>query len=1142
MVTRRNAMQKNTRRTIRRSLGRYIAIVAIIALGAGIFVGLVGTKTDMVATAQHYTDEQDMFDLRLLSTYGWSAEDVEAVQAMDGVADAEGSIFLDVIGGYDGADKEVVYRLHAIPERINKVYLLGGRMPQAADEILVDGSNADDSVLGKTFTISSGNEEATLESLTTTTFTVVGYVSTPLYMDMSRGSTTLGNGSLEGYIYVPQDAFDMDYYTEIAVTIHGDYAVYSDAFTAAMERMAEQLEPAVTVLAQDRYITLRDEAQTEYQDGLKEYEDGLAEYETGRQEALDELAQALAELEDGQAQLDEQWAALEEGRQQIQEGQAQIDQGRQTLEQSKTDLLNGKVEAYDQLLQAHRALQENEKTVNDSLTQVQDGLVQLDDGIAQLEDGLSQLEEGLQMVELVVSALEISRDVLSDQLEAAQSAPVVDEILVDLLQEQLDQVEVKLAEYTAQKADLEDQLQTYTAQLEDLKVQRQELAQTEQTLLDAQEEIQAGYDQIGRKQEELDLQFASADAQIQAGEQELDQSQQTLDEKLQELEAGQTALEDAQKELDQGWTEYEEGKAQAEEELSQAEAELADAKVQLDDAKAQIDDMTDPEVYLLDRNTNVGYLAVDSNSDIVAGVSRVFPAFFLLVAALVCLTTLTRMIEEERTQIGILKALGYGNRTIIGKYLFYTGSAALVGCGVGVVVGSVVFPIILWHAYSIVLNLTPHIQLVLNWPLCLGVVAAYTALSMLVTWYCCRRTLAEVPAQLIRPKAPTPGKKIWMEHLPFWGKISFLNKVMFRNVFRYKQRLMMMLVGIGGCTALLLTGFGIGDSIQDINDYQFREVTTYDIQVYFSEDQDQQAQDTFCQAVDAQSILFYHQSTVDLEFDDKTSEVNLLAAGDQIRDHMDLHNGQEALGMPGLGQAYISTGVAEAMDVQVGDTITIRNADMQTVQLEVTGVFENYVYNYVLLRPESLEQAWGETPAQQMAFVTLREDQDAHAVGVSISEQAGVMNVSISQDLADQVGSMLEVLDMIVATVVVCAGMLAVIVLYNLTNISITERIREIATIKVLGFTSKETAAYVFKENLLLTAMGMVVGLGGGVLLLQFVMSQIKVDMVWFLTRLDWTSFLWAMVLTMLLACLVDFLLYFKLERIDMADALKSVE
>ena len=1143
MVMRGNVTGKTLFRSIRSSIGRYIAIVAIIALGAGMFVGLLSTKSDMIATAQKYTDDQNMFHLNLLNTYGWTDKEVEAILKLDGIKDAEGTITQDVIGKVNEDGEEQVYRLHAIPKSVDKVHLLGGRMPQRPDECLADGSHANDSVLGKQFILSDANDQETLDNISQKVFTVVGYVSTPLYMDMTRGTTTIGNGSLATYVYVPADAFTVDYYTQISVTLDGNYEVYSDALTEAMEAAEENFKPALQQLAQSRYETLKTDAQTEYEDGLKEYEQGFADYETGKQEAEEEFAKAEQELLDGQKEIDDNLAILEDGEQQLQDAKDTLLKSEKQLASSQKELADAKAEAYEQLAKAYDELMTNYKTALAGQQELTKGLEQIESGIAQIESGLEQIESGMVQLELVVGILNTSVEVSEKLLEVEKSSPLADEERIAKLEEELAGLYQKRDEYAAQKEEVLVTQAELTTQLEDLQQKREELLPQKETLDAAIAQIELGIMELESKQIQTENQFASAESKLESGLIQLEEGKKELAAQETKLQEGRTELEDAQATLDEGKAEFEAEKAKAEQELSDAKIELDDAKVKLDDAKEAIDSMTDPEVFILNRNTNPGYLAVESNSDIVQGVSRVFPAFFLLIAALVCITTLTKMVDEERTQIGVLKAMGYRSGAIMSKYLFYCGSAAILGCGLGVTAGSIIFPKILWFAYGLILNLTPKVELRLDVPLCLAVVLAYTTVSLLVTWYCCRKELKEVPAQLIRPKAPTPGKKIFMEYLPFWNKLSFLNKVMFRNVFRYRQRLLMMMVGIGGCTALLLTGFGIRDSIVDIVGYQYSEVTVYDMEVYFSEGQSQEQQDAIQEELrgDVDQMLFYHRSSVDLDFDHQTKPVDMIATDKDLQEFMHLQKNGKKLTMPKKGEIFLSIGTADAMGIKEGDTVTLRNPDLKEVSVKVSGIFENHVNNFLIILPQTLE-SWNEPLKQQMAIINVRDTQDVHEAGAKFSNMENVMAVSISQDIADQVGGMLEALDLVVVTVVVCAGLLAVIVLYNLTNISITERIREIATIKVLGFNSKESAAYVFKENLFLTALGAFVGLGGGIALLNFVMSQIKIDMVWFSARLNFLSYILAVVLTMVSACLVDFFLYFKLEKINMAEALKSVE
>ena len=420
----------------------------------------------------------------------------------------------------------------------------------------------------------------------------------------------------------------------------------------------------------------------------------------------------------------------------------------------------------------------------------------------------------------------------------------------------------------------------------------------------------------------------------------------------------------------------------------------------------------------------------------------------------------------------------------------------------------------------------------------------YTAAMLLASWYCCHKTLREVPAELIRPKPPTVGRKIILEKLPFWNRISFLNKVTIRNIFRYKQRLAMMLVGIGGCTALLLTGFGLRDTITGIADFQFGEVTVFDLQVYFAEHQSKEAQMAFASGLtgDVEDLLFYHQESVDIEANGTTRELYLMAADPKVANFVDFHSHGEPLAVPGKGEMLLTVGVAEAMGVEVGDEVILRNADMQSLTLTVSGIYENYVENYAVVTPETINAQWGAYPKEQMAMVKVADNRDVHEVSAKIANMTDVMNVSVSVDTADMVAGMMNALDLVVWVIVFCAGALAAIVLYNLTNININERIREIATIKVLGFNAGETGAYVFKENLVLTFAGVILGMPLGWWFLGFVIDRVKINMVWFQPKASPLAYVLAAVITIVSALIVDLIFYHKLDKINMAEALKSVE
>ena len=1089
VIMSRNAMRKNLRQSIVKSFGRYLAITLIIALGAGLFVGLLMTKTDMVATGQIFMDQQDMFDLRMISNYGWTDKYVREFSRLEGVADAEGIYYIDLIANREGSDQESVYRFYTIPDSVNRVALRGGRMPQRDDECLADGFRNDDSVLGTKITVSDSNDPDSLEKVVQKTFTIVGYVSSPLYMDMNRGTTSVGSGSLEDYFYVPKAALESDIYSEIHLRLDGSHRIYTDEYNDFLDAESDRLKPQAEQLCTERFLDVKEEAEEEYNDGYQEYLDGVKEYEDAKADAEKELADAEQELKDGEEELEKNRKKLIDGEKEIKDGREQIEEARGQIESARKELDT----QYAALKPQYDLVMQNIDGARAAVNSLKAAIDGCQSTIAQNEKKIEQLRQSLP------SEGEDPSGELSEE-----------------------EINRQITELEAANEQCRSQLQPYQAQYQQASAELEQMNQA----IAGMKAIQDGY------------------AAVDQGELKMWENETKLNNAEKKIAVGWGEWAKGRDELEEGWEDYEQAKQDAEKELADAEQELKDAEEELLDARDEIDSMDTPDLTILDRNSNVGYNNLDSSSDIVAGVSRVFPVFFILIAALVCITTMTRMIDEERTQIGTLKALGYTDREIMNKYLIYSGSGAVLGCALGIAAGSTIFPQILWKAYCIMLSIQPNVVLTVNWPLSLAVLVTYTAIMLFVTWWCCHKTLAENPAELIRPKAPEAGKQIFVEKLPFWKRISFLNKVTIRNIFRYKQRLAMMLIGIGGCTALLLTGFGLRDSISNVAAYQFENVTKYDMSVYFREEPSERQQDKFIKAVehDASNRMFYHQSSVEVDFDNRVKEVYLLSGGDEMTEFIDFHKGETPLSLPGKNQVLLSSGVAENLGIRQGDEVILRNSDLEELHLTVSDIYDNHVYNYAIVSPETITEQWGREPEYQMAFVCVKDGADVHALSAAISDLSFVMNVTVSEDVAATVGRMMDALDMVIWVIVFCAGLLAVTVLYNLTNININERIREIATIKVLGFNASETAAYVFKENLALTVVGTLLGLVFGKLLLIFVMSQIKIDMVWFTVLTEPVSYLWSIGLTLLSALVVDFVFYFRLDKINMAEALKSVE
>ncbi|MDO4292797.1 MAG: ABC transporter permease, partial [Eubacteriales bacterium] len=610
-----------------------------------------------------------------------------------------------------------------------------------------------------------------------------------------------------------------------------------------------------------------------------------------------------------------------------------------------------------------------------------------------------------------------------------------------------------------------------------------------------------------------------------------------------EISSREAELSEARTALSDGRREYEDGQRTL-------ARETAEAQEKIDDAREELGKLEKPEIYVLGRDTNVGYASYENDSSIVAGIARVFPFFFFLVAALVCMTTMNRMVEEQRTQIGVLKALGYSEASIMGKYLFYAGSAAVAGAVVGFLTGSVLFPSVIWTAYKIMYRMGDYMVL---WSVPLAVQSLAVALlcSMGTTCLTCRYELKSAAAELIRPRAPKSGKRIWLEHLPFlWNRLSFLTKVSIRNVFRYRQRFFMMVMGIGGCTALLLTGFGVKDTIADVGALQFGEIQLYDMSAtlknaYEPGDAREDAELSRTLEQDVQDWLAVSEKSVDITGTEGVRTASLVIPRDvrAAPDYVGLHTEEgEPVAWPGVGEAVLNDNLAKRCGIKTGDTIRLSVGDGEELEVRVTALCRNFISNYVYISPETWEEGIGTAPEYRSLYLHTAKGIRDRALAEKLLACDAVSTVSVNADMLNQVENMMGSLDSVVLLIILCAGALAFIVIYNLTNINITERIREIATIKVLGFYPRETSAYVFRENVLLTAIGAAAGLLGGIWLLHFVMARIDIDMISFQVRILPISYIRSVLLTFAFMLVVDVMMYVKLGKINMAESLKSVE
>ena len=977
-------LKKSTFREIRSSLGRYIAILAIVALGVGFFSGLKVTQEAMVKTTDKYLDAHNMFDYKLVSTLGFEDQDIKTLKSLDDAEAVEGSNSQDMLYHTDKDSEDRVLSIHTITKSVNTLGLMDGRMPKAKNECVID-HNLGKEMIGKYIILSSKNDKDSLKKFKYKKLKVVGTVVSPTYLNFERGTTTLGNGNVNGFAYVNSGSFDVDYYSEVYIALKEKYPIYSDAYKDYIDETEDRIDAALTAAGKPRHDRIVKKAMDEWKDGKKEYDDGLAEYESKRADSFAKLADARSELDNG-------WN-------QIENGQANLDC--------------------------------KEKELNEA--------------IPQLKTGIAQVEEGIKAAQ-------------------AYGQPTT--------------------ELEAKKAALQSKLTAANGGLSEIK-----------------------------------------------------KSRNTLNSKKAELNSGEA--------------EYKANYAKAVKEFNDAKADLDDAKAELDKSLKEIKDIKKADTYLLDRNTNVGYACFESDSQIVDGIAKVFPLFFFLVAALVCMTTMTRMVDEQRTQIGVLKALGYSNPAVMGKYLFYSGSASLIGSIIGFFAGSYIFPLVIWKCYGMMYDFSANILYVINWKLGFATTAAALVCAMGSTLFSIIGEIRETPAQMIRPKAPKSGKRILLERIPFiWNRLGFLKKVSLRNVFRYKKRFLMMILGISGCTALLVAGFGIRDSIQNIVNYQFDEIQTFQYSITFDKNMTEDRQKTFEKSTsdEYKNILYLGQSSADVLIGNNTKSISLLAINpddyDRAGEYVDLHTkAGDHVDFPETGEAVICSKLSRMYKLKVGDEITLRDSSMHKMKVKISGICENFIYNYIYISTDTYEKGFGSAPNMKTAYVLCDGDgDDAKASATAILDNDRVAAVSVNDEMRDRVNNMMKSLNYVVILVIVSAGALAFIVLYNLTNINITERVREIATIKVLGFRPRETSAYVFRENIILTAVSAIVGLIMGRALLEFIIRQINVDMISFDVRVTVISYCLSVIFTFVFAFIVNLVMHRKLENISMTESLKSIE
>lgn len=1208
----KNAMRKDFWREIQHTRSRFFSIMILVALSVAFLSGLKATAPDMKKTGDDYLDSLHLADIQVLSTLGLTDDDITSLRAQDKVEDAEGEYVIDAFASSDSLDA-VVKVLSLTGRGINEVLLRGGRMPARADECVVEENMLSlmNISIGDTITLTPGDDLS--DALAQDTYTVVGTVRSPVYLAVERGTSTLGSGTVKAYLYLPREAFTLDYYTAAYVRVSGAAemtAFYSD-YDDYIDAVIDELEPFGDARAQLRHDDLVDEATEKLDDAQKELDDAKAE-------ADEKLGDAQKELNDARRKLDDGWKDYYDGQQELKDARAELDDAKIELDDGEMQYLNGMEEYEDALDEYEKGRAEYE----DGLAQYEDGVKELESGEKELAAGRRQLESGERqlnsLAKTVTDALAGSGspyggapEKLLEDLGRGDSAAIaatdaalggmraqltggiakaqskIDEmqdqlVTVNTAIDQLSQIPPEymtpeqkqmLAEAQAAKPQLEAGIATAQATKAELEENLSQLNSISASSLAASKrELDDGWDEYYAGEAELD----AGRKELRDAKMELDDAKAQLDDAPAQLADAKKELSDARKKLDDGWKDYYDGEAQYADgvkELSDAYTELtdgerdyrkglreyadgkaeadekiADAQEKITDARRKVADIDSCEWYIFSRSYNPGYTGFGQDADRMANLASVLPIIFFLVAALVCLTTMTRMVEEQRVQIGALKALGYSRLSISWKYIGYGLLPSLVGGVLGLVIGYILFPKMIFTAYQIMYQM-PDIELHAYTDISLFSVLAAVACTTVATLWACLATLRETPASLMRPRTPKAGKRVFLEYIkPLWRRMSFIHKVTARNLFRYQKRFWMTVIGIGGCTALIIAGFGMRSSLLFTMSRQYDELFHYSAQVTLADNalpEERAAVEDFL-AGDSRVVNYIpcaaSSATVVTPSYSTTAYVEVMASDEigKVVDLFDYKSGDPiTMGDEGV---YIDQKLSELLKVSVGDTFFL-DGDVRG-DVTVAGIYEHYTGHFIYMTPGYYENALhadGEPNAYLLNFTS--DDTDTcNAVFEKLLDMSGVATTSRMRDTQDTYMHSMERVDFVVVIIILAAAALAMVVLFNLSNINITERQRELATIKLLGFYDGEVSAYVYRENIVLTVFGILMGCFMGHWLHIYLVRSTEIDLMMFGRQTAPSAYVYAAILTALFSLLVNVLAHFRMKKIDMVESLKSAE
>ena len=1073
---------KDIFREIKISLGRFLSILCIVAIGVAFFAGIKASAPDMKNSADTYFDKYNVQDIQVYSTIGLTKKDVAAIKKIKGVKSVQPSFSMDTLSQIDSTQMVIKVISYGIDQKMNKIRVVEGRMPERENECLVEASSATNKLygtfhIGDTIKLQSGTDEALSKSLKHTKYKIVGTCYNPNYLSYEKGSSNIGSGTVNSFIYIQNTNVLKDYYTEVDVCVKGakDLDCYSDEYFDVVDPVLKKIKKI-----SNKQIDAR----------IQSYQSELDEK---KQEATDKFKDAENQFNDAQNKIDS--------------GLSEIQSNELKLQNSKDQINQGWNEYY-----ANLQLLDNIPTLQNAIAQIEESEKKLPELLSQKE----QVENGLQQINaegdlntkrtLIQNAIDFI-DIALKKLENYPDSSDAETIRIklnekkELLQGQLSLIDQAIAK----KAELEAILPQIQSGIE---------------------QIQAGVAKKAELQSQLN--------QLLNAKNELNNAYVSLINGQAQYEDGVSKIEDAKNELNKSIEQLT---------LSKAEFNIQkhDALRELSDAQLEIDKMEGKWI-VLDRNSHYSYRDYGACADRMDGIAKVFPVFFFLVAALVCMTTMTRMVDEQRNEMGTLKALGYSKLQITSKYIIYALIASILGSILGCSLGMYLFPTVIFNAWNTLYNID-QIKFLFQPGLILLASGSVTGITLLATLYSIYSELIEMPSQLMRPKAAKAGKKILLERITFiWKRLSFLQKVTARNIFRYKKRFFMTIIGIAGCSALLVAGFGINDSISDIVNQQYNVIYHYDATVS-AKTSEITSQIKSLKGVKDVYEEDYLAVTTKIENKDISTTVHIISNDKKFKDFCTLFNGNKEFDLDD-SSVLISQKMATKLNKKAGDTIKIKDANNKVIKAKIKGVFTNYVGHHIYAS-ESLYKSWN-TNAKTTHIYLIKSKKTTKKfernLGNKIMNIDGVQSVTFYSSLQKNFKDMIKSISYIVVVLVISAACLAFVVLYNLSNVNISERKREIATIKVLGFTRKEVDAYINRETILLTILGSLIGLGIGIGLHHLIMNLAEMDDIMFGRTINSISYVISFVMTIGFNAIINLCMHKKLNNIQMVESLKAVE